>query len=139
AIYRQVLAIARQRGVRVIHMKEGDTFARGIVSGNILWPEETSEHQTAKNDDSLVMRLTDGSQSMLLSGDIERPSERRILAENETVEANFLKVAHHGSKTSTIEPRQQLRPSFSGSGGKIESGGCMRIPHRSRWSDYGND
>jgi competence protein ComEC len=104
AIYRQVLAIAQQRGVRVIHMKEGDTFARGIISGSILWPEETSEHQTAKNDDSLVMRLTDGSQSMLLSGDIERPSERRILAENETVEANFLKVAHHGSKTSTIEP-----------------------------------
>jgi len=104
AIYRQVLAIAQQRGVRIIHLKEGDTFARGIISGSILWPEETSEHQTAKNDDSLVMRLTDGSQSMLLSGDIERPSERRILAENETVEANFLKVAHHGSKTSTIEP-----------------------------------
>ena len=104
ALYRQALAIARQRGVRVIHMKEGDTFARGIVAGNILWPEETSEHETAKNDDSLVLRLTDGSQSILLSGDIERPSERRILAENEIVEANFLKVAHHGSKTSTIEP-----------------------------------
>ncbi|MCU1340848.1 MAG: internalization-related competence protein ComEC/Rec2, partial [Candidatus Acidoferrum typicum] len=104
AIYRQVLAIARQRGVRIVHMKEGDTFARGDISGNILWPEEISEHDTAKNDDSLVMRLTDGSQSMLLSGDIERPSERKILAENEIISANFLKVAHHGSKTSTIEP-----------------------------------
>jgi competence protein ComEC len=104
SIYRQVLAIARQRGVRIRHMKEGDTFSRENISGNILWPEETVEHDTAKNDDSLVMRLTDGSQSMLLSGDIERPSERTILAENETVEANFLKVAHHGSKTSTIEP-----------------------------------
>jgi len=102
-IYRQVLAIARQRGVHVMHVKEGDSFVRGIVSGNILWPEEITEHQTALNDDSLVMRLTDGSQSMLLSGDIERPSERKILAENENVGANFLKVAHHGSKTSTIE------------------------------------
>jgi competence protein ComEC len=104
AIYQQVLVIARQRGVRVMHMKEGDSFARGVVSGNILWPEEVTEHQTAQNDDSLVIRLTDGSQSMLLSGDIERSSERKILAENETVDANFLKVAHHGSKTSTIEP-----------------------------------
>jgi competence protein ComEC len=103
-IYRQVLAIARQRGVRVIHMKQGNSFARGIVSGSILWPEEVTEHPIAQNDDSLVMRLTDGSQSMLLSGDIERPSERKILAENENVAANFLKVAHHGSKTSTIEP-----------------------------------
>jgi competence protein ComEC len=114
AIYQQVLAIARQRGVRVMHMKEGDSFARGIVSGNILWPEEVTEHQTAQNDDSLVLRLTDGSQSMLLSGDIERPSERKILAENETVDANFLKVAHHGSKTSTIEPfLSKSHPSFA--------------------------
>jgi competence protein ComEC len=60
------------------------------------------------------MRLTDGSQSMLLSGDIERPSERRILAENEIISANFLKVAHHGSKTSTIEPfLSKSHPAFA--------------------------
>ena len=104
AAYREVLAIAHQRGVRVVHMKQGDSFARGNVSGSILWPEDLTESQTAKNDDSLVVRLTDGSQSILLPGDIERPSERKILAENETIGANFLKVAHHGSKTSTIEP-----------------------------------
>jgi competence protein ComEC len=102
--YREVLAIAHQRGVHVIHTKQGDTFTRGVVSGAILWPEDLTENQTAKNDDSLVMRLTDGTQSILLPGDIERPSERVILAENEAVGANFLKVAHHGSKTSTIEP-----------------------------------
>ena len=50
------------------------------------------------------MRLTDGSQSMLLAGDIERPSERKLLAENQAVSVNFLKVPHHGSKTSTTEP-----------------------------------
>src|SRR6202790_3672404 len=103
AAYQQVLAIAHQRGVRVVHMKQGDSFARGNVSGSILWPEDLAENHTAKNDDSLVMRLTDGTQSILLPGDIERSSERKILAENEIVSANFLKVAHHGSKTSTIE------------------------------------
>lgn len=112
--YRQVLAIARQRGVRVIHRKQGDSFALGNVSGNVLWPEDLTENQTAKNDDSLVMRLTDGSQSILLPGDIERPSERTLLAENEVVGANFLKVAHHGSKTSTIEPfLSSSRPAFA--------------------------
>jgi competence protein ComEC len=103
AAYRQVLTMARQRGVRIIHKKQGDSFARENITGSILWPEELTEHQTAKNDDSLVMRLTDGSQSILLPGDIERPSERKILAEDQPVGANFLKVAHHGSKTSTIE------------------------------------
>jgi competence protein ComEC len=104
AVYRDLLALARQRGVRIVHLKQGDTFTRGSVAGSILWPDETAEHDAAKNDDSLVMRLVDGTQSFVLSGDIEKPSERKILEENETVNATFLKVAHHGSKTSTIEP-----------------------------------
>jgi hypothetical protein len=57
-IYRPILAIVRQRGVRVIDRKEGDCFVRRTVYGSILWPEDIPESQTAKNDDSLVMRLT---------------------------------------------------------------------------------
>ena len=102
--YRNLLAIARERGVRIRHLKQGDSFSRENVSGTVLWPDESSESPTAKNDDSLVIRLTDGSQSLLLSGDIERPSERKILAEAQPVSVNFLKVAHHGSKTSTTDP-----------------------------------
>jgi competence protein ComEC len=114
AAYQRVLVIARQRGVHILHRKQGFSFNRGNVSGNILWPEDLSENQTARNDDSLVMRLTDGSRSILLPGDIERPSERTILAENQAVSANFLKVAHHGSRTSTIEPfLSSSHPSFA--------------------------
>ena len=104
APYQHVLEIARERGVRVVHLIQGDTFAHGNVSGAILWPEDSSENPEPKNDDSLVIRLTEGSQSLLLTGDIEKPSERKILDEDQTVGASFLKVAHHGSKTSTIEP-----------------------------------
>jgi competence protein ComEC len=104
AAYERLLALAWERGIRVVHLKQGDTFVRGNVSGNILWPDDVTEGQTAKNDDSLVIRLSDGSRSILLPGDIERPSERRILSEDQVVAADFLKVAHHGSKTSTIEP-----------------------------------
>jgi competence protein ComEC len=103
AAYRQVLAAARAHGVLIRHMKQGDTFSEDGVAGNILWPDDLSEGRDAKNDDSLVMRLTDGAESFLLAGDIERPSERKILADEEPVEVNFLKVAHHGSKTSTTE------------------------------------
>jgi competence protein ComEC len=104
AAYRQVLAAARAHGVLIRHLKQGDSFSEDGVSGNILWPDDLSEGQSAKNDDSLVMRLTDGAESFLLAGDIERPSERRILAEEQPVGVNFLKVAHHGSKTSTTDP-----------------------------------
>jgi competence protein ComEC len=102
--YRQVLAEARAHGVLIRHLKQGDSFSEDGVSVNILWPDDLSEGQSAKNDDSLVMRLTDGNETLLLAGDIERPSERRILAEEQPVGVNFLKVAHHGSKTSTTDP-----------------------------------
>ena len=104
AAYRQVLAAARVHAVLIRHLKQGDSFSADGVSGSVLWPETLSEGQSAKNDDSLVMRLTDGAESFLLAGDIERPSERRILAENQAVGINFLKVAHHGSKTSSTDP-----------------------------------
>jgi competence protein ComEC len=104
AAYRQVLAAARAHGVLIRHMKQGDAFSEDGVTGEILWPDDLSEGQSAKNDDSLVMRLTDGAESYLLAGDIERPSERKILAEEQPVGVNFLKVAHHGSKTSTTDP-----------------------------------
>jgi competence protein ComEC len=102
--YRHVLAVARDRGVRILHRKQGESFNFGGVAGNILWPDNLDEGKSAENDDSLVMRITDGSESLLLTGDIERTSERKILAENQDVSVNFLKVAHHGSKTSTNEP-----------------------------------
>jgi competence protein ComEC len=104
AAYRQVLAVARAQGVLIRHMKQGSVFSEDGVSGEILWPDDLTEGQSAKNDDSLVMRLTDRAESILLAGDIERPSERKILAEEQPVGVNFLKVAHHGSKTSTTEP-----------------------------------
>jgi competence protein ComEC len=104
AAYRQVLAVARAHGVLIRHLKQGDAFSEDGVSGNVLWPDDLSEGQSAKNDDSLVLRLTDGAETFLLAGDIERPSERRILAEEQPVGVNFLKVAHHGSKTSTTDP-----------------------------------
>jgi competence protein ComEC len=104
AACRELLAAARAHGVAVRHLKQGDLFSEDGVSVCVLWPENLSEGQSAKNDDSLVLRLADGAESFLLAGDVERPSERRILAEEQPVQINFLKVAHHGSKTSTTEP-----------------------------------
>jgi competence protein ComEC len=103
AAYWQILAAARAHGTLIRHLKQGDAFSEDGVSGCILWPDNLSEGESAKNDDSLVMRLTDGAESLLLAGDVERPSERKILAEQQNVAVNFLKVAHHGSKTSTTD------------------------------------
>ncbi|HWF14196.1 MAG TPA: ComEC/Rec2 family competence protein, partial [Candidatus Acidoferrales bacterium] len=103
AAYEQLIAQATAHGVIIKHLKQGDNFSEDGVSGSVLWPEDDAEGRSAKNDDSLVLRLNNGAESFLLAGDVERPSERTILAEAQPVGVNFLKVAHHGSKTSTTD------------------------------------
>ena len=53
------------------------------------------------NDNSIVFRLTYGDFSMLFCGDIEEKAERRLLQSGADLTADVLKVAHHGSATST--------------------------------------
>ena len=53
------------------------------------------------NNDSVVMRLTYGDVSFLLSADIESESEERMVNGGTELSSTVLKVAHHGSKSST--------------------------------------
>ncbi len=50
------------------------------------------------------MRIETGATNFLLTGDIEQPEEKKILAEGLPLTSDFLKVPHHGSKTSSTEP-----------------------------------
>jgi competence protein ComEC len=50
-----------------------------------------------------VIRLEFANETLLLPGDIERQAEQELVSSGEPLKADFLKVAHHGSKTSTTE------------------------------------
>ena len=67
----------------------------------ILSPPADFAPATAGNNDSLAFRITYGMQSFLLTGDLEAPMERILLADGRLLHADVLKVGHHGSKTST--------------------------------------
>jgi len=101
AAYRALLEHARARRVRIVHRVRGDAFAWDGVAGHVLWPDTSDEVPSAKNNDSLVLRLEHGHVTLLLPGDIERPVEHELVSDGEPLSADFLKVAHHGSKTST--------------------------------------
>lgn len=53
------------------------------------------------NNTSVVVRARFGSSSVLFTGDMEVPQEEELLAQHVDVHADVLKVAHHGSKTSS--------------------------------------
>jgi competence protein ComEC len=112
--YRQLLQLARARAVKVVHLEQGDHFAWDTTHLEVLWPDTTSEVQQATNDDSLVLRVQFKNQALLLTGDIEKSVEARLTAEDAPLSAQFLKVPHHGSATSSTEQFLALvRPAFA--------------------------
>jgi competence protein ComEC len=104
ANYQRLLQVARDRGTKIVHLEAGNGFAWGDVHGTVLWPNIDSEVRSATNDDSLVLRVQYGSQSLLLAGDIEKPVERALVDEQVAITSAFLKVPHHGSSTSSTQP-----------------------------------
>jgi competence protein ComEC len=70
----------------------------------ILSPPPDFPPTKAINNDSLAFRITYGLRSFLLTGDMEKPMEARLLNLETNLHSDVLKVGHHGSKTSTIQP-----------------------------------
>lgn len=102
--WRNLRTKAEKAGVKIVPMSEGRQFAFGGAQIEILAP--TADYipvDEPKNNDSLVMRIRYGARTFLLCGDAERPVERRMLEDNEITHADVLKVAHHGSHTSSTE------------------------------------
>ena len=101
--FQKLIAEARRQKVPIVHRTRGERFEWGGVRVSVLWPD-SSDPARARNDDSVVLRLEDGKDSFLLTGDIERPVERGILGDGDALAADFLKVPHHGAKTSSTQP-----------------------------------
>ena len=113
ATFRHLLDVARAQNVQVIQHTAGDTFAFGATTVSVMAP--AADYQLSpepKNNDSLVLRFDWGKTSALLAGDVEKKQERLLAGEN--VRADLLKVAHHGSATSTTpELLDAVQPRFA--------------------------
>jgi competence protein ComEC len=102
--WEKLRAAAERAGTRIRSLEAPARFAFGGAAVEVLAPLPGYVPATVpKNDDSLVLRLGFGRHSFLLTGDVERPVELWMLAENEVRHADVLKVAHHGSRTSSTE------------------------------------
>jgi competence protein ComEC len=97
--------LARSRRIPIEHEAQGQTFAWDGVEGEFFWPASVADvAASANNNDSLVLRLRYGKRTILLPGDAEKGAERAILSQNSqaNLQADVLKVGHHGSKNSTM-------------------------------------
>jgi competence protein ComEC len=108
-------AVLNRRGVPVGLVNAVERFELEGVVVEVLWPPRlTGIEQTSGNNDSIVLRLTYGSHSLLLTGDIEQGVEEALVDSGTDLRASVLKVPHHGSRTSSSQKfLAAVRPSYA--------------------------
>jgi len=99
---RGLLAVARQRGVRVRERGAGDPAVEiGSLHVAPLWPPRRATGAESRNDRSLVVRVDVAGRRLLFPGDLEAGAESRLIASGADLRADVLALPHHGSRTSS--------------------------------------
>jgi len=99
---RNILRRAAASGAGIEQRREGEELHVGDVRLLVLHPPAPDwERRTVRNDDSVVLEVVYGDVALLLTGDIGAEIERAIVPRLVPAKTRILKVAHHGSRTST--------------------------------------
>ena len=106
---KRLFNILKERKINLIVVSKGDVLKiENNLYFDIIWPDKSNLiADNSINNNSLVCKLNYKEFSMLFTGDIEKIAEEKILLEykdNQNIlNSTVLKVAHHGSDTSSIE------------------------------------
>ena len=96
-VYENMLKEIKRQGIKIT--KSSDTeFKLGSCTVSLFTPKE--KHSDLNNYSTLV-KVTDGDNSFLITGDCEEEEEKDILSQGFDISAKVLKAGHHGSSTSS--------------------------------------
>lgn len=102
--YNNFIDIIKDKKLKVKIVKANDriNIEKDLIF-EIIWPEDKQLDKNPLNNNSIVGILKYKNFSCLFTGDIESLAEKEILKTNININSTVLKVAHHGSKTSSLE------------------------------------
>lgn len=101
-------ARARASGAQISY--PGARGAQAEIGGALVRALPVAPHLEG-NDGSMVLRLDHGAVSAFFPGDVEAAGEEALLSHPLARDVDYLKVAHHGSRTSSMPPLvEQLAP-----------------------------
>lgn len=103
-----LLKVAEKNKIEIILLKAGDKInLEKNVELYVLWPiNNRLIDENPLNNNSLVFKIIYNNFSMLFTGDIEEVAEKQIsdkYQNNNSLRSTVLKVAHHGSRTSSMQ------------------------------------
>ena len=96
--WENVLMLALQEGCNIENSKSGTTLDMGGATMKFIHP---SIDYSDLNNDSVVAQLNYKNAQFMFTGDIETKAEEDMVKLGLVTDTDFLKVAHHGSKTSS--------------------------------------
>lgn len=96
--FMDVLNALDGRNLKYTVPNKGDTLKLGDANIKVIYP---GDDKSNINDSSIVLKITYGKNSFLLTGDATSNVERKIY--NEDIKSDVLKVAHHGSSYSSTD------------------------------------
>lgn len=106
--YEKFKEIVKEKKIKVYVVEAGQRIKveKGLYF-DVLWPSSDKViNENSINNNSLVCKMVYQNFSMLFTGDIEEVAEKAILdkyKDKNVLKSTILKVAHHGSKSSSIE------------------------------------
>lgn len=105
-LFEKIIKICEEKNVNIIVVEAGDEIeVEKELKIKILWPIKNIDENSSMNDNSIVAKLEYNNFSMLFTGDIEEKVENKLIemySEN-MLESTALKVAHHGSVSSSSQ------------------------------------
>lgn len=115
--YDRLKRIAREKRINILVVNKGDKlYIEKNVYFDVIWPDNDNViSENVLNNNSIVCTLHYNNFSLLFTGDIEEIAEKQILQEykerENLIKSKAIKVAHHGSKTSsTTEFLETVKP-----------------------------
>lgn len=98
---------SRNNNIQILKLKEGNIIEiENGIAMEVLSPEKNAliiDEQRDINNSSIVIRMDYYMRSFLFTGDIESEIENKLIENKKDIKADVLKVAHHGSNTSSSE------------------------------------
>lgn len=118
--YEKFIKIVKEKKINVKIVEGGEKVSiEDNLYFDIIWPfSDNMISDNSINNNSLVYKLNYKNYSMLFTGDIEAIAEKAILKKYSKnlniLKSDILKVAHHGSKTSSItEFIEKIKPKYA--------------------------
>jgi competence protein ComEC len=99
--YKKLVAAIEARGIPIIEAYAGIRFSLGAAQCTIVSPGRDDDFDA--NNESVVIFLDYLNTECLFTGDMEEKAEEEVLSAAYMIDADILKVAHHGSSTGTSE------------------------------------